>query len=1265
MEIESFQQCACDLGLEIQSFVVDISKVEALARLSQDFTTFELVRDRVESLQRRRRQLQRRLSSCESRGVDLRKRLRELHESNSSEEEDVEAKKRNANKEISSLDLPKDRSSQILVVEQYIIQLSETRSKLRKFWNRYARGLRNLQKLEDFEVHFKKLQPLLGVWQSLVESVSDYLPGHSGAPILLQGSSTSFSGTSDTSDEADSAVVMEDNSAGNNLSNGPEDPMEGLLTIQSRVKEAQASGVLLLDEIVELIARGESIRDEANVIANSVISVDGDFGATSEAEKRISCESLSSLLARMTFESPQYDPLADGVAGSDELNDFYYADEDESSLTTESDELSLDLPIEPNTSAPPLICLLPEYAEARIDILRKIEFLARTGLGKAANQLDRLVQLYKEINESRQWISKGSNLNAPLTPERITEMDPAFCEETIKQLNAFLESREANLVLKGNPGQFRKQFSDLLNSEMKVELSQMLRSVEEMENSLKMTIANLRQQISRNTFPIKGVPPAYHQNHHNQPQTQQNSSLLSKARQTTTNGLEEFKEIPENPQTILQTSSSPESKITPGERKLTNEKLYRRALHELITTEVNYIKFLEAVTETFSPVLCDSNLPRLPSFIRDNRALLVVNLPEQLVFHKNHFYPQLLACDGDPFLIQKWADSSWGNLVDLYTTYCLNYERATQYAIAFEKDRLHSQWIAAYNRHLSALETEKLLLHSDDHEEKKEDEKRMDIDLRKVASLNRANSCITFDNNQTPDRLAQYSNGNVTAAAEEDEENLPPASRKSSQGSAPLLKSASLSRPLLSYSSRLLEPAQRFQRYHLLIERLRNYAPEGPQKDALSKAHQSMLDMCNTVNALMRIRGLTDRPSRLGKVLLQDNFTIWCGETKNGKHQRYVFLFENAFLLTKLRQTNTSLVSTVLASFGGGSGGGSNSYQPSTIVVPETISLPSASSVVSSQDPSSTSTSGVTLNKPALDRLPACLPVIPADTLSQHPTYEIKMELKLTEVGLTPTIREDRRRFGVWTASRAQTYYFQSNNQQVQSQWVRAINGLLSAQLNRLRDNAQKQRKMVIHPLKSQSSEETQNQILLADSREVDEFEEQLNKEGDVTSHPVLKPKSQHWLNRNDQPPIESQSVDDNDRTLRQNPYHLSENRNISTSIEDSSNNTSLDLSSGPTSPQALSSTTTEVFVDLFRPSIEKLDEVVASYLTNQSSLKALLEEISRNIAESSNFIAPPVDLHQHIQKINTANTRLQVVESNLLRIQARIQALQSKIISS
>lgn len=137
------------------------------------------------------------------------------------------------------------------------------------------------------------------------------------------------------------------------------------------------------------------------------------------------------------------------------------------SLTTEADKLSVDLQPD-TTSTSPLVCLLPEYAETRIACLRELESLARTGLSKSINQLDRLIQLYTEINEARQWISKGNSLNSPLTPEHVAEMDPAACAETIKQLSAFCELREANLVLKGNPGQFRKQFSDLLNAEMKV-----------------------------------------------------------------------------------------------------------------------------------------------------------------------------------------------------------------------------------------------------------------------------------------------------------------------------------------------------------------------------------------------------------------------------------------------------------------------------------------------------------------------------------------------------------------------------------------------------------------------------------------------------------------------------------------------------------------------------------------------------------------------------------------------------------------------------
>lgn len=165
-EIEAFQSAATTLGREIQAFVSDISRLEALAHIPQDLSTFELDHERVDVLHRRRRTLLRRLSVCESRGVDLRKRLREVDGitatiSNSEGEDDGGVGLVGSGREevVSSLDLPVDRSTQIILVEQYIIQLSETRSKLRKFWIRYTHGLRNLKTLEEFEGRYKKVSP--------------------------------------------------------------------------------------------------------------------------------------------------------------------------------------------------------------------------------------------------------------------------------------------------------------------------------------------------------------------------------------------------------------------------------------------------------------------------------------------------------------------------------------------------------------------------------------------------------------------------------------------------------------------------------------------------------------------------------------------------------------------------------------------------------------------------------------------------------------------------------------------------------------------------------------------------------------------------------------------------------------------------------------------------------------------------------------------------------------------------------------------------
>ncbi|VDD80538.1 unnamed protein product [Mesocestoides corti] len=1052
-EIEAFVQTANELGREIQKFVCAISQFEAIGCIRSEDGSYEFNQSRADALRYQRRSLLRRLSACESQGVNLRKRLRAADDNPHSSDEDA-----NEREVVSSLDLPVDRSTQIIVVERYIIQLTETRSKLRTFWSRYLRGLRNLKTLEEFESRYKKLHPLLGIWESLIESVSDYLPGHSGAPLFLPASSfsdSSLRGLSDGSEETDSAVVMtgEEEMPGflSNLYSNPsvvtEDPMEGLLATQARVKEAQASGVALLEEILDLTALGETIKRGTTLLSGG--RAEGD-----EKAKRLSTASSSSLFARLTLDGQPADPLldAEGDEGSDD-GEFVELEED---LVIDFDEASVDLATEASPSHScsassakeeheflPLIFLLPKYADVRVESLHRLEVLARTTLDKAVSQLDRLVQLYTEINEARQWISRGNGLLSALTAEHVACMDPVACETKINELTAFCDTREQNLVLKGNPGQFRKQFSDLLNAEMKVELSQMLRLVEEVEQTLKKTVADLRQQISRNTFPLK--PPSQQQalGH------QHSVALLSK--QPSING----EQAPLNTVVLDQ----PPEKVM---QKPSNESLYQKALQELLNTEANHINFLEAATKTFSDTPNDSSLPRLPTIVRDNLSILLVNLPDQLSFHKLHFYPQLRACNGDPLLIQQLIESSWASMVDLYTNYCLNYERATQYAAAFEKDRVHSQWISAYNRHLNLLET----TNPEDNE----------VELRrKVSSLNRVSSCVSFRN--PPSNVDEDSH-----RSDENEENLPPP-RKTSQGPTP--KSVSLSRPLLSYSSRLLEPAQRFQRYHLLIERLKNYAPEGPPKEALAKAHQSMLDMCNTVNALMRIRGLMDRPSRLGRLLLQGSFTVWREDSRTGKHQRHVFLFENAILLTKLRQPNNSLVSTMLATL---SSSGASSQSLSSAV----------SSVVDPNLEESTA-------KMETEGAAISLPSIAGDAHSSKATYEIKMELSLVEVGLTPSIREDRRRFAVWTASRAQTYIFQSNNSQTRTQWVRAINDLLSAQLKRLRDDVNRQHNVATYSV-SQSTQRSspppsqQRNCQHPECISGNSFEEHLDEEEEVAT---------------------------------------------------------------------------------------------------------------------------------------------------------------------
>ncbi|VDL90936.1 unnamed protein product [Schistocephalus solidus] len=1091
-KIEQFLDSATSIGNQIQGFVGELIDVSRFARITTNGSPttaspdyhFTFFPERVEQFQRRRRMLLRQLLVSERRGLRMRTDLRDssahilsegkcdtsttTHTSvQLSNGDSKPALSSDMEAHFSSLDLPIDRLTQIIAVEQVLVQLSETRIGFEKLWSEFVKRLKSLQTVHRFELRFTRLKPLLGVWESLIESVNDFLPGHSGAPLPPYGghSGSSLRGAGD--DDVDSAVIVDEDGfsecssyagGGGGLSEDGVDPMEGLKATQSRVNEAQTSGAHLLEDIRELIRLGEEIRQHFSRACpeNPEGSTKGRSDSTGSSDSFESDGSFGLAISAHLLEEAREDLIRLAEPSVYEISPLHETGEDAllrpslsvPTLATEEEGAVdshppswEDAPGSPKTLNQPrdgtsIFDSLPDFIGVRLSSLNRLEELARDLLGKAADKLNRLVQLYTEINEARLWISESNAALAPFNSEKVAQLDAAECEAALAQLQQISAGRELNLVLKGNPGQFRRQFSDLINADLKSELAQMLRSVEEVELNLTLTTAALRQQISRHAFPLRPLPAA--------------SDLSSPSRNISVDHdpLEDqfchktgdrgahwssvdrligfFSKFESKSDTFNPDKSQDQSAIQPSPLPApvppTTERRYAMAWEELLSTERSYVKFLQAVCEVFSgdsTKVASSGLPPLPRGIHDNRALIIVNMPDQLRFHRDRFLPQLIACDGDAEKVKKLFQSSFSNMVDLYSTYCRHYERASQIALTLECDPLHSQWMSQYNLYLHALES------ADD-----------------VTVQDSSTEPVSDDAND--DTTEQVINGGCDVS------------------DAETGKTSTPSRPILSFSTRLLSPAQRFQRYHLLLDRLRGYATSGAEKECLSQAHQEMVDLCTTVNNLMRIAVLPGKPSRLGRLLLQDKFTVWLDETRWSSHQRHVFLFENAILLTKVRQP-ASLVSTVLANFGSPVGVVTSS--PSAAPLPGVANHPSLSTagdtagLASTTDAAapSASTAGQNATLNAVSLLSVVSPARPTGDPSA-PIYDIKMEISLLQIGLTPSIRQDKRRFAVWTANRAQTYYFQSATTLVRTRWVNAINGLLMRQLKILREASRSSR---------------------------------------------------------------------------------------------------------------------------------------------------------------------------------------------------------------
>ena len=118
----------------------------------------------------------------------------------------------------------------------------------------------------------------------------------------------------------------------------------------------------------------------------------------------------------LIVDGEEVDPLVDGLEAEETERCGWSEVESEDAYESEdSDALSGDAGEgrrrgDSEEGGDSLVCRIPTYFEARIANLRQLEALAQTGLGNAVSQLDRLVQLYTEINEVRECGRQGERV---------------------------------------------------------------------------------------------------------------------------------------------------------------------------------------------------------------------------------------------------------------------------------------------------------------------------------------------------------------------------------------------------------------------------------------------------------------------------------------------------------------------------------------------------------------------------------------------------------------------------------------------------------------------------------------------------------------------------------------------------------------------------------------------------------------------------------------------------------------------------------------
>ncbi|XP_017466715.1 PREDICTED: serine-rich adhesin for platelets isoform X2 [Rhagoletis zephyria] len=117
-------------------------------------------------------------------------------------------------------------------------------------------------------------------------------------------------------------------------------------------------------------------------------------------------------------------------------------------------------------------------------------------------------------------------------------------------------------------------------------------------------------------------------------------------------------------------------------------------------------------------------------------------------------------------------------------------------------------------------------------------------------------------------------------------------------------------------------------------------------------------------------------------------------------------------------------------------------------------------------------------------------------------TYQFKHQLKLSQIGLTESVRGDSTRFEVWLQGRQEVHTLQAPTEEVKNKWVTEIKRLLLNQLEELKGEKIKQYGMNHHGLRQTTSWDTPNILLGMPQRAVscDASSESSNRNSNCSS---------------------------------------------------------------------------------------------------------------------------------------------------------------------